>query len=167
MRRSAIALAGLLLAASCAGERPIPAEGEPDELPVLADAAAETVRAALVAGEGGTLVVRVDSPALVLGSVQGMVRFNPAELEVLEARPLTGAYTVVNLNDAARGELRFAAFAAEGLAGPDLASLTVRPIRPLSQVDASISLEVAGTVEGVSLPASRLTGTSRIFRVNR
>jgi hypothetical protein len=166
MRRGIhLLVAGLVLAAGCADAPEAAAPPPGDALPALAPLTGDGVRAALVSLDGTTLVLRVESPAVALGSVQGTIRFDPADFAVIEVRQLTDGYAVANTAEAASGLLRFAAFGAQGLAGPDLFSIRIRPIRPLAQAELMVGLEVAGTVEGEPLPASRLIGTTRLYQV--
>jgi hypothetical protein len=163
-RPSIMLVAGLALAAGC-GTGPDAAAPDGDgALPALAPLAAPGVRAALVSDSATELVLRIDALPDAPGSVQGTLRFDPADFEVVEVRPITGAYAVANSSAVGDGLLRFAAFGTERLPDAELFAIRIRPRRQLSQVEVSLQLEAAGTPEGEAVAGPGLVATSRIYR---
>lgn len=152
-------------AVACSGQPDAASEPpRPAGLETLAPMATDGARAALVQADGEVLVLRVEARGVALGSVQGTLRFDPADFEILEATPATAAQVVVNATGAAGGVLRFAAFDATGLPSGDLLRLRVKVHRPLTTTRPVVRIEVAGTAEGLTLPAGALLVTEGIYR---
>jgi hypothetical protein len=164
MRRRIMAGALLVALSGCArGPETSAPQGEP-VLPALPELAADGVRASLVSLEPGTVVLRLDTRGVSLGSVQGRIRFDPAGLAVSAVESVSGAFTVANVDSLAHGLVRFAAFSPGTLATGRLLRLRLAGKGSLGASGVRVSLEAAGTAEGQSLQAFMLHATRGVFR---
>ena len=129
---------------------------------IVAAAAAPSVKASIVQRGGANpgefaVTVRLQPIDLTLGSYQGTMRYTPGSLAIIAATTPKGDGTrVVNVADSAKGIVRFAGFTVSGFATQDVLTIVVRPARKLEDANLSADLQVAGDLNGVSVPKDRL-----------
>ena len=130
-----------------------------------------TLRAHVTASAGtqaGTqvLVVRLEPSDFVLGAYQGRVQFEPGSLQLvsLAASQADNGTRLYNAADTASGIVRFAGYTTSGFRSTGVLTLVVRPTRSLEQAKVRVELDVAGDLEGRSLPHERLVSARGVHR---
>ena len=167
MPRPVLWLLPLLLGAAACAADPAASAPSGDSGPALLPAlAANGVRAAVITGPEGALALRLDVQGEAVGSVQGMLTFDPAVLAVSQVVPVTGAYTAINADDLSAGRVRFASFSSGALPGGNLFELKGEARGSLTRAAVRVHLEAAGNLEGRALEQARLHGTEGVFRVD-
>lgn len=156
MRRLSVLLLALAVL-GCHGEPVAPNTLAPQLLPSVPP---NTVRGYVLVlpreGDVTVLHVRIEANGLVLGAYQGNLTFNPGALEIIGSNDTEVDFQAVNLDRAASGQVRFAAFTATGFKTTLALDLVVRTKRPLTREDATLALNVIGTLDGSRVDAQRI-----------
>lgn len=113
---------------------------------------------------GGTagqivLLVRVEATGLTLGSYSGTLQFDPAVLAIDSATVGRDGSRFVNAGESGRGMIRFAGFTTNGFGGTEAVRLVGRLRPPGATAHVTGKVEVAGSLEGRTVPAAFLRGT--------
>jgi hypothetical protein len=162
--RRLAAAALLALAVACADDTAAPAAAPILEVPSGAVQAAIQQEAQTPDGLT-TLVVRVVSNGLSVSSYQGVVRFAPGSLELVETKtpaPRSAETHILNVEGFADGAIRFAALTAsefldaKSTSGTEAFRFTVRALRPIQDAHIVVTLDVVGTDVGSAVAASRV-----------
>ncbi len=118
---------------------------------------ASIVRTPVAAAGEMALTVRLHPSEVTLGSYQGTLRYTPGAFSIVSATAPKGDGTrVVNVADSAKGLVRFAGFTVSGFATMEVLTIVVRPARALETAGLAADIEVAGDLNGVSVPRDRL-----------
>lgn len=147
-----------LIIGACAHETSL--GGRPNIPPDVPDGVVQAVVQQEPAVDAGTLqyVVRVVGPTTPFAAYQGVVTFDPRELDVVAVRVPTasgGETHLVNNTRVTEGSLRFAAYAPERFETDEAFRIVVRP-RGSGVPAITASLEVVGTEKGRVIDAARL-----------
>ncbi len=113
------------------------------------------------------LLVRVDADGLVLGSYQGRLHFDPAAFVADSSIPGRDGSRYVNASDAAKGSVRFAGFTTGGFKNSDAVRIVGRAIKPLASAKIAAELDVAGDLDGKSVPKAGLVPALAVTMSNR
>lgn len=152
MSRRWIAFVAALGALACADQGP---EGRLPTVPVAELATVQAAAVVVEAADGPRLVVRLSGAPV--GAIQGVLTL-PAGAVADRAMALSND---VYLNPGDR-RVRFAAFTGRGAVALDLFSVPLVGGAPWSA--AAVSVDVAGDVDGETMPAARIVGLRGAFR---
>jgi hypothetical protein len=156
-----------LIGATACTEEPMAPSAVPADLSASMNAGA--VHAVIEQGEPTAdgkvrYTVRILAKKGEVASYQGALEFDPESVaidEVTIPETAEGEVHLVNRETIPQGKIRFAAYAPEELSTTEAFSILVSPTG--GELPAlTVSLEVAGTPEGVAKPASQLRGARDI-----
>ncbi|MBU6367597.1 MAG: hypothetical protein KJT01_15395 [Gemmatimonadetes bacterium] len=158
-------VAALLAAAACADEPMAPA------VPADLGASLNSGTVAAVIEQGELLPegkvryrVRVLAKKGEVASYQGLLSFEPGAVaieSITAPEAADGEVHLVNREQLAEGKIRFAGYAPEELGTSEAFSFVVAS-RGAGLPELAVSLDVAGTPDGVTKPASQLRGAREI-----
>lgn len=122
-----------------------------------------TLRADLTMSAGPTagtqlLLIRLEPRDFVLGAYQGRLQYEPGSLQVmsLAASQRDNGTRLYNAADSAKGIIRFAGYTTSGFSSTGVLTLVVRPTKSIDAARVRVELDVAGDLDGKSLPKDRL-----------
>ena len=129
----------------------------------LVATALPTLRAMITASAGATpgtqaLVIRLEPRDFVLGAYQGRLEYERGSLQVLSlaASQRDNGTRLYNAADSAKGVIRFAGYTTAGFTSTTVLTLVVRPLKSLAAAKVRVELDVAGDLDGKSIPKDRL-----------